>query len=79
MYWWKNYRPGVTKRLKIDFETLHEINPKLVYVSFSAYGQNDPRSLDALHDINIVAKTGYYDLTKGSVAYFNHPTSLLQW
>ena len=64
----ENYRPGVAKRLGIDFETLHEINPKLVYVSFSAYGQNDPRSLDALHDINIVAKTGYYDLTKGAVA-----------
>ena len=64
----ENYRPGVAKRLGIDFETLHEINPKLVYVSFSAYGQNDPRSLDALHDINIVAKTGYYDLTEGAVA-----------
>lgn len=64
----ENYRPGVSKRLKIDFETLHRINPDLVYVSFSAYGQNDPRSLDALHDINIVAKTGYYDLTDGAVA-----------
>lgn len=64
----ENYRPGVAKRLKIDFETLHQINPDLVYVSFSAYGQNDPRSLDALHDINIVAKTGYHDLTNGSVA-----------
>ena len=37
-------------------------------MSFSAYGQNDPRSLDALHDINIVAQTGYYDLTNGAVA-----------
>lgn len=64
----ENYRPGVTKKLKIDFETLHAINPSLVYVSFSAYGQNDPRSLDALHDINIVAKTGYYDLVNGAVA-----------
>ena len=64
----ENYRPGVAKRLKIDFETLHKINPNLVYVSFSAYGQNDPRSLDALHDINIVAQTGYYDLTNGAVA-----------
>lgn len=64
----ENYRPGVAKRLKIDFATLHKINPNLVYVSFSAYGQNDPRSLDALHDINIVAQTGYYDLTNGAVA-----------
>lgn len=64
----ENYRPGVARRLKIDFETLHKINPNLVYVSFSAYGQNDPRSLDALHDINIVAQTGYYDLTNGAVA-----------
>lgn len=64
----ENYRPGVAKRLKIDFGTLHKINPNLVYVSFSAYGQNDPRSLDALHDINIVAQTGYYDLTNGAVA-----------
>ena len=30
----ENYRPGVSKRLKIDFETLHRINPDLVYVSF---------------------------------------------
>lgn len=64
----ENYRPGVAKRLGIDFDTLHEINPNLVYVSFSAYGQDDPRSLDALHDINIVAQTGYYDLTNGAVA-----------
>ncbi len=64
----ENYRPGVTTRLKIDYETLHAINPNLVYVSFSAFGQNDPRSLDALHDINIVAKTGYYDLAEGAVA-----------
>lgn len=64
----ENYRPGVAKRLGIDFDTLHKINPQLVYVSFSAYGQSDPRSLGALHDINIVAQTGYYDLSQGAVA-----------
>ncbi len=64
----ENYRPGVTKRLNIDFETLHAINPNLVYVSFSAFGQDDPRSLGALHDINIVAQTGYHDITNGNVA-----------
>lgn len=64
----ENYRPGVTKRLGIDYETLKEINPGIIYCSFSAYGQKDPRSLQALHDINIVAETGFYDLNEGNVA-----------
>lgn len=64
----ENYRPGVTKRLGIDYETLNEINPGIIYCSFSAYGQNDPKSLKPLHDINIVAETGFYDLNEGNVA-----------
>lgn len=63
----ENYRPGVSKRLKIDFETLKSFNPRIIYCSFSAYGQEDPRSLKPLHDINIVAETGYYDLNRGNV------------
>lgn len=63
----ENYRPGVTKRLNIDYDTLNEINPRIIYCSFSAYGQDDPRSLKPLHDINIVAETGYYDLNRGNV------------
>ena len=38
----QNFRPGVDKRLGIDFETLHAINPKLVYVSISGYGDSGP-------------------------------------
>jgi CoA:oxalate CoA-transferase len=38
----ENYRPGVTKRLGIDYETLKEINPKLVYASISGFGQTGP-------------------------------------
>lgn len=64
----ENFRPGVAARLKIDYDTLKLINPRLIYVSFSAYGQEDPRSLKPLHDINVVAETGYYDLSQGSVA-----------
>lgn len=64
----ENYRPGVTKRLGIDYDTLKAINPGLIYLSFSAYGQEDERSLLALHDINIVAQTGFYDLNEGHVA-----------
>lgn len=64
----ENFRPGVTARLGIDYPTLREINPRIIYCSFSAYGQNDPLSLKPLHDINIVAETGFYDLNEGNVA-----------
>lgn len=64
----ENYRPSVTKRLGIDYATLREINPGIIYCSFSAYGQEDPLSLKPLHDINIVAETGFYDLNEGNVA-----------
>ncbi len=40
----ENYRPGVTKRLGIDYDTLHEINPGLIYASISGFGQDGPRS-----------------------------------
>src|SRR5574338_657234 len=35
----EGFRPGVAKRLGIDYETLHKHNPKLVYCSISGYGQ----------------------------------------
>ncbi|MCK4205359.1 CoA transferase [Brucella pituitosa] len=38
----QNYRPGVAKRLGVDYESLVKINPKLIYVSISGYGQDGP-------------------------------------
>ncbi|WP_118136540.1 CaiB/BaiF CoA-transferase family protein [Oceanicella sp. SM1341] len=38
----QNYRPGVAKRLGVDYETLSALNPKLVYVSMSGYGESGP-------------------------------------
>src|SRR5512145_2970096 len=38
----ENYRPDVKHRLGIDYETLRAINPRLVYVSISGYGQDGP-------------------------------------
>lgn len=38
----QNYRPGVAKRLGVDYETLSQINPKLIYVSISGYGEDGP-------------------------------------
>jgi len=38
----QNYRPGVAKRLGVDYESLSKMNPKLIYVSISGYGEDGP-------------------------------------
>ena len=38
----ENYRPDVKNRLGIDYATLSEINPRLIYASISGFGQNGP-------------------------------------
>lgn len=38
----QNYRPGVAKRLGVDYESLAAINPRLIYLSISGYGETGP-------------------------------------
>jgi len=38
----ENFRPGVTKRLKIDYPTVAEINPRILYCSITAFGSKGP-------------------------------------
>jgi formyl-CoA transferase len=38
----ENYRPDVKKRLGVDYETLRQINPRIVYASISGFGQDGP-------------------------------------
>jgi formyl-CoA transferase len=38
----ENYRPDVKDRLKIDYETLRKVNPRLIYASISGFGQDGP-------------------------------------
>lgn len=54
----EGYRPGVTSRLGIDYESLRALNPGLVYCSLTGYGQSGPMSDRAGHDINYVAMSG---------------------
>lgn len=51
-------RPGVAQRLGIDYATLAARNPRLVYCSISAFGQDGPRARRAAHDLALEAVTG---------------------
>ena len=55
----ESFRPGVVARLGIDWEVVHERNPRLVYCSTSGYGQDGPASTWAGHDLNYLAMSGF--------------------
>lgn len=51
-------RPGVAARLGIDYDRLAAINPRLVYCSISAFGQDGPLARRPAHDLALEAVTG---------------------
>ncbi|MFM8516835.1 MAG: CaiB/BaiF CoA transferase family protein [Nevskiaceae bacterium] len=60
------FRPGVVKRLGVDYDTLASRNPRLVYCSISAFGQTGPyRDLPA-HDLAIESLAGVVSLNLGN-------------
>lgn len=60
----ESFRPGVTKKLKIDYDTIAKLNPSIIYCSISGYGQTGPyRDLPG-HDMNYLAISGSLDLNK---------------
>ncbi|MEW6186699.1 MAG: CaiB/BaiF CoA-transferase family protein [Thermodesulfobacteriota bacterium] len=54
----ENMRPGVAKRLHIDYETLRAVNPGLIYCSISGFGQDSPYRQVAGHDPNYCSIAG---------------------
>jgi len=72
----QNYRPGVAARLGVDYETLREIKPDLVYVSMSGYGETGPYALRPGQDLLVQAmsgalfSTGHPDEPPAAAPYF---------
>lgn len=54
----EGYRPGVMKRLGLDYETLKKVNSRLIYCALTGYGQEGPLSQEAGHDLNYAALSG---------------------
>src|SRR3569833_1411164 len=55
----ENFRPGVMRRLKLDYASLHQHNPKLIYCSISGYGQSGPSAELPAYAPVIHAASGY--------------------
>lgn len=54
----EQFRPGVMDKLGLSYDELSRINPRLIYVSISSYGQSGPYKNRAGHDINFLARSG---------------------
>jgi crotonobetainyl-CoA:carnitine CoA-transferase CaiB-like acyl-CoA transferase len=59
----EQFRPGVMERLGLGYEALKAINPRLIYVSITGYGQTGPYRDRAGHDINYLAVAGVASYT----------------
>ena len=55
----ENFRPGVMRRLKLDWESLKALNPRLIYCSISGYGQTGPSAELPAYAPVIHAASGY--------------------
>lgn len=54
-----NFKPGDASKLKLDFETLHKINPALIYGEIKGFSDGDPR---VAYDVVLQAETGYMSM-----------------
>ncbi|MBP6019366.1 MAG: CoA transferase [Burkholderiaceae bacterium] len=59
----ENNRPGVMKRLGLDFASFASKHPGLVYCSISAYGQSGPRADEGGFDLTMQAAAGVMSVT----------------
>tara|TARA_B100000524_G_scaffold60625_1_gene28090 strand:- start:723 stop:1907 length:1185 start_codon:yes stop_codon:yes gene_type:complete len=59
----ENFRPGVMKRLELEYESLRILNPKLIYCSISGFGQTGPMSKRPAYDQIIQGLSGLMSIT----------------
>ncbi len=73
----ENFRPGVMGRLGLGYGKLHAINPQMVYLSISSYGQESAWAQRPGHDLNLQAETGTLWLSRNEEGRPQIPGTLL--
>ena len=58
----EGFRPGVCKKLNIDYGIIKKINPQIIYCSITGYGQDGPYRSKPGHDINYLGYSGLLSL-----------------
>lgn len=59
------FRPGVVKRLGVDYDTIASLNPRIVYCSIAGFGQDGKYVDKPGHDLTMEAMAGLVDLNRG--------------
>jgi len=59
----ENFKPGVTKRLGVDYETISSINPRIIYCSITGFGESGPYRDYPAYDIVIQGMGGLMGIT----------------
>ena len=63
----QNFRPGTVERMGIGYEKIKKINPELIYVSISGFGEKGPYSKQRVYDPVIQALSGLADIQRDQV------------
>ncbi len=54
----ESYRPGITKKLGIDYVTVSTLKEDIIYCSITGFGQTGPLAEQPVHNLNALAETG---------------------
>ncbi|MDO8876741.1 MAG: CaiB/BaiF CoA-transferase family protein [Pseudolabrys sp.] len=73
----EQFRPGVMARLGLDYESLSQKNPRIIYCAITGYGQTGPKRADAGHDLNYIGDAGLLALSMGDIAHPVVPPALI--
>lgn len=73
----EGFRPGVMQRLRLNYATVAEINPRLVYCSMSSYGQDGPYRTCPAHDLNFMSASGALNAISGTDQGLGIPLNLV--